>query len=175
MATNIRKKNFQKFHQQNSSVVDTFYDQECAFIHLMHDIMHPSSYSMPEGSRRYITAESQRVTMRVVQNECEVNSYNEWYPCIFVMVNKTQDNNRCIVAWRDLRYHLTLSEALLVAMQLYLVFKLEYPPPCVNFWHFVRDYFFDIQLPQDISYPMLAKLKPLMQLFSPILCRSLQS
>lgn len=128
----------------------------CVFIYLMHAITErSSSFSTPEGSRRHNIVASQRATMRYVSKECDVDNYNESYPCIFIMV----ESGECIVAFRDLRYNLAFSDALLAAMQLYLVFKLTYPLPCVNFWHFVRDCLFDIQFPEEISYPMLDTLK----------------
>ncbi|XP_039956502.1 uncharacterized protein LOC120772141 [Bactrocera tryoni] len=170
MAVHLKDGKFLKFFEQYRSKMVTFNkDQNFTYLHMMHDIMHPQScYSTTENSRPYSTAESERASMRIVQNESEADSYNEWHPCIFVLLGKTQGSNRFIVAWRDVRYHLPLGEALLAAIQLYLLFKLDYPPPCASFWQFVRSYFLHIVLPQDISYVRLESLKIYIELLNPI-------
>uniref|UniRef100_A0A6I9VK79 uncharacterized protein LOC105231189 n=1 Tax=Bactrocera dorsalis TaxID=27457 RepID=A0A6I9VK79_BACDO len=169
MAVHLKDGKFLKFFEQYRSEMVAFNkDQTFTYLHMMHDIMHPQScYNTTENSRPYSTAESERASMRIVEKESEVDSYNEWHPCIFVLLGETPGSNRYIVAWRDMRYELPLGEALLAAIQLYLLFKLKYPPACASFWQFVRYYFMHIELPQDIFYVRLESLKVYMELLSP--------
>ena len=120
---------------------------------LLQNIVSPTRwYNINGVSRRHTVVDSQQSCLRLVSDPKEAISYNEPFPCIFLVGNGHYYVRECFLAFCDVRYKLWQPmNALITAVQVFDVFYLDYPVACSNFWYFVSQLIFGFKCNKHTS------------------------